>query len=70
MPRVFMITPPMDQVFELERRDSIQSHIDLVLTFGLVLDPEAALGDGLSYTYNCLILAVDQSYPVLIVEAD
>ena len=65
-----MITPPMDQVSELERRDSIQSHIDLVLAFGLVLDTEAALGDGLSYTYNCLILAVDQSYPVLIVEAD
>ena len=55
-----MITPPMDQVSELERRDSIQSHIDLVLAFGLVLDPEAALGDGLSYTFANL-LAVDQS---------
>jgi len=41
-------------------RASIQSHLDVVLALGLVLDSEATLGNGLSYTFTFL-LAVDQS---------
>ena len=50
-------------------RASIQSHLDVVLALGLVLDSEATLGNGLSYTF-AFLLAVDKSQAVHMAEAD
>ena len=47
----------------------IQSHLDVVLLLRLIADPEAAVGDGLSHTL-AFFLAVDQSQPVPLAEAD
>mgnify|MGYP007045156717 CR=1 FL=1 len=50
-------------------RPPIQSHLGVVLPLRLVVDPEAAVGDGLSHIL-AFFLAVDQSQPVLLAEAD
>ena len=44
-------------------------HLDMVLSLGLVLDTEAAVEDGLSYTF-AFLLAVDKSQAVHMAEAD
>ena len=44
-------------------------HLDMVLSLGLVLDTEAAVEDGLSYT-SAFLLAVDKSQAIHLAEAD
>merc|ERR1719151_198876 len=50
-------------------RAPIQLHLGMVLPLPLVDDPEPAVGDSLSYTL-AFFLAVDQSQPVALAEAD
>ena len=50
-------------------RPPIQSHLGVVLLLGLIFDPEPAVGNGLAHTL-AFLLAVDQSQPVPLAEAD
>ena len=44
-------------------------HLDMVLSLGLVLDTEAAVEDGLAYTF-AFLLAVNKSQAVHMAKAD